>query len=79
MTLANTEMVFPGARPAPIDPLLRSREVREMLGGICPSTLHLWRSKGMFPAPTVLCRKLYWRRSAVRQWLEHMAGSEVGR
>lgn len=62
-----------------IDPLLRASEVRGLVGDLSPSTLYLWRSKGLMPEPIVIRRKLYWRRSVIHGWLEAMNGEHSGR
>jgi hypothetical protein len=52
-----------------LDDYIAEAELAAQLG-IKPRTLQLWRLAGRGPAPTIIAKKILYRRSTVAQWLE---------
>lgn len=65
-------------KPAPLanDPLVRSIELRRMLGGISKMTEWRWRKAGILPEPIKIRRHCFYRQSVVDGLMEQFDTGE---
>ncbi len=49
--------------------MIKSGQLRKMLGGIAPATLEKWIEAGEFPQPIKIGRANHWHLSEVRAWI----------
>ena len=73
MEMAQSETTATATEPIETDPscYLSARQVRRLCGGIRDETLRRWRNRVelQFPAPTIINRRYYWKRSTIERWL----------
>jgi prophage regulatory protein len=65
----------------PITVFYRLPKVREIAGGVAPSTIWLWVKNGTFPKPIKLSENCTaWTAEAVQHWAdERIAASQAGK
>ena len=70
---------LPAQRHRPDDALMTANHVREHFGSISEMTLWRWlRDSSMdFPEPIVICRRRYWKRSAILAFQERQASGRA--